>query len=81
VIKIVLDTNVLMSAVYWGGYPGQVLDTWHEGGIKLVISSDIINEYSRIGDSLSKKYPGTDISRLIELITIKSELVASKPRP
>lgn len=29
-IKIVLDTNVLMSGIFWSGPPSQILLAWQE---------------------------------------------------
>lgn len=58
--RIVLDTNVLMSGIFWSGPPAKILSAWHEKRLQLVISPDILNEYIRVGDILSKKY--TDIN-------------------
>ncbi len=77
-IRIVLDTNVFMSGVFWGGYPSKILDAWHDKKVKIVVSPEIIDEYIRIGNELSKKYFATDVLQFIELITIYGELVTPK---
>jgi len=80
VIKLVLDTNVLMSGIFWSGAPEQILNAWHVGKIKFIISPEILNEYVRVANILSKKYPGVDdVSPLIDLITIHGELVSPVP--
>ncbi|NLU49333.1 MAG: putative toxin-antitoxin system toxin component, PIN family [Syntrophomonadaceae bacterium] len=42
--RIVMDTNVLVSAIGWGGLPGRILDSCIVGKIALSISTDIIEE-------------------------------------
>lgn len=33
-IKLVLDTNVLVSGIFWPGVPAKIIDAWHEKTIK-----------------------------------------------
>ena len=73
-IRIVLDTNVLMSGVFWSGPPSRIIHAWHKNKLKFVISPEILEEYKRVGDILSKKYPSIDVNPIIDLITIGSEL-------
>lgn len=73
-IRIILDTNVLMSGIFWSGKPSRILFAWHEKKIKFVISPEILDEYMRVGDILSKKYTGIDVLPIIDLIVIESEL-------
>ena len=73
-IRIVLDTNVFMSGIFWSGNPGKILDAWSNSKIKLIFSKEILDEYIRVGAILSKKYPGVDIAPFIDLLTIYGEL-------
>lgn len=73
-IRIVLDTNVFMSGIFWAGNPGKILDAWGNQKIKLIFSKEILDEYIRVGKILSKKYSGVDISPFIDLLTIYGEL-------
>lgn len=43
-IKVVLDTNVLISAVLFGGKPRQVLEKAIRGEVRLCISDPILDE-------------------------------------
>ncbi len=47
--KIVLDTNVLMSGIFWSGPPAKILDAWQERKIDIILSPEILDEYIRIG--------------------------------
>jgi putative PIN family toxin of toxin-antitoxin system len=73
-VKIVLDTNVFVSGIFWSGPPYQILKAWQSGQISLVLSQEILDEYDRVSKSLSHKYPGIDLSAFIELVTINAEL-------
>ena len=43
-IKVVLDTNVLISAIVLGGKPRKVLEAAIKGKIQLALSEEIIAE-------------------------------------
>jgi len=80
-IKIVLDTNVLMSAIFWAGTPSKILDAWQERRLKLVISPNILEEYIRVGEILEKKYSSMNLQSLIDRIAIESELFSPSLLP
>ena len=44
-MKVILDTNVLASGIFWGGVPLKVIDLWHTQKIEVLASEDILNEY------------------------------------
>ncbi len=46
-IKVVLDTNVLVSS-FFGGNPRKVVDLWKNGDITLCLSRPIIDEYVEV---------------------------------
>ncbi|TLY46555.1 MAG: putative toxin-antitoxin system toxin component, PIN family [Gammaproteobacteria bacterium] len=72
--KLVLDTNVFVSGIFWSGPPAKILNAWHEKKIKIVCSLEILDEYSRVSDILLKKYPSVDIAPFINLMIRDSEL-------
>lgn len=45
--KVVLDTNILISALGWKGKPNQVFDKAVKGEVELVISDKQFNELSK----------------------------------
>ena len=49
-MKVVLDTNVFISGVFFSGPPYQILKAWREGKIQLVVSEKIFEEYVRVGE-------------------------------
>ncbi len=74
-MKIVLDTNVLMSGMFFSGPPHEILKLWRDGQIELLISDAIFEEYQRVGLVLAKKYPGIDISSFLNLIQRRAILI------
>jgi putative PIN family toxin of toxin-antitoxin system len=48
VIRVVLDTNVLVSGLLFEGSPGKVLDLFKTGPIRLTMSHAILDELLRV---------------------------------
>ena len=74
-MKIVLDTNVLISGIFFSGPPYQILKAWQEGKVEIAISEDILTEYQRVTEELSKQFPSVDIEQILKLLTINAEIV------
>lgn len=47
-IKVVLDTNVYISAIAIGGKPEEIIDLAREGLVEVYISKPILREIERI---------------------------------
>lgn len=41
-MKIVLDTNVFISGIFFSGPPAQILKAWKEQKIQIVLSKEIL---------------------------------------
>lgn len=72
--KVVLDTNVYISAVLFGGNPEEIRKLSKEGKIEVLISEAIISE---IADVLRRKFnwESWQISQLIDDIREVSTLI------
>ena len=80
-MKVVLDTNVLLSAILFGGTPGRLLDAWRAGQVELVMSPDIVDEYVRVGERLNERYPDVEIQPIVALVVQNATMVPSVPLP
>jgi putative PIN family toxin of toxin-antitoxin system len=82
-VKVVLDTNVVVSGIFFSGPPREILHSWIRGKIQLLITPEIFEEYQRVAAELNRKYPSIEIRRILELILVGSEVVvaAALPRP
>ena len=74
-MKVVLDTNVFISGIFFSGSPAQILKAWKEQKIQIVLSKEILDEYQRVAGELSAKFPSVNIEPIIELLTIYGEVV------
>jgi uncharacterized protein len=77
-MKIVLDTNVFISGIFFRGPPSQILKFWRESKLVIVLTQQILEEYQRVGQGISIKYPSINIEAIIELFTIFGEFVQTK---
>ncbi len=46
--SVVIDTNVIVSALLFGGKPGELIRLWKAGQIQPLISREISEEYLRV---------------------------------
>ena len=52
-VRVVIDTNVYISAIFWGGKPRMIIDLARDNKIQVIISEDIEQE---ILDKLTTKF-------------------------
>ena len=78
-MKVILDTNVLVSGIFFSGPPFQILKAWRDKKLQLVSSPDILVEYRRVAAILGEKYSQVDISPVLDLLTVNSDIVAAPP--
>ncbi len=76
-MRVVVDTNVLMSGIFFGGVPGRILGAWVDGKLDLALSPDILEEYRRVGAELGARYPerGTALAPVLALVAMNAILV------
>lgn len=43
-MRVIIDTNVLISGIFLGGPPAKILEAWRGGELKLVVSPEILEE-------------------------------------
>ena len=76
-----MDTNVLISAIFFGGTPGRILELWREGKLKLAVSPDVVNEYEQVSRRLAERHPAVDPTVVLGLIVLNTEVVTDVPLP
>ena len=47
-MKITVDTNILISATFWDGASAEIIDKVEDKKVDLVLSGEIIKEYSEV---------------------------------
>lgn len=78
-MKLVLDTNVLVSGIFWGGRPGKLLDDWVAGHHVLLVTPPILLEYSRVISELSATHDPVLALRWSRLLTETGVMVIPVP--
>ena len=58
-MRIIIDTNVVISGVFFGGYPYKVIESVITNKCKAFANLDIIKEYQEIVDKIVHKKGGT----------------------
>ncbi len=74
-MRIVFDTNVVMSASFWRGAPFDCLAAWAEGRCEAAVSPVLLAEYHETFDELQLEYPGRHPVAWVEALTEAATLV------
>ena len=78
-MKLVVDTNVFISGIFFTGPPHEILNAWRRGKVELVASPEILEEYRETGEELASEFPGTDLAPWLELLAVKATVVEASP--
>ena len=66
-LRVVLDTNVLVSGLaYPGSLPGRIVHAWRQGGLDVVLSRHILDELARVLPQLPRL--GLSVTEIRDLI-------------
>jgi uncharacterized protein len=73
--KLVLDSNVLISALVFGGKPGEILELAVKGLIEVAVSDDILEEVGGVLGGKKFQYPAKAVRALINELEDLADLV------
>lgn len=76
-MNVVIDTNVLISGIFWNGSPRKFLSLVFRQDIKPYATIDMMTEYCRIIDKIAKKRPDIAAkwkSQIAKVMTIIEKL-------
>ena len=76
-MKAVLDTNVVMSAIFFGGDPRVIVRAAISRRLELVVTKAVLTEYREVAERLSAVYPGVKYRR--PLAILESHLTLVRP--
>ena len=86
--RIVADTNVVISATFWRGYPRAIFDLARQGHVTLLSSPPIEAElirvlsYPKFGLNAAELLPIlNDIRRIVEFVDVRSRLAVIQEDP
>ena len=81
-LRIVLDTNVLLSGIaYPASVPGKILAAWRHGSINVLLSPYILDELRRVLPRLAHRHGLTsaEIEDLVDVLSIQAEVIEPLP--
>jgi uncharacterized protein len=81
-LRIVLDTNVLLSGItYPASIPGKIMAAWRHGSVEVILSALILDELRRILPRLTGRHCLTtaEIDDLVDILSIQAEVIEPLP--
>jgi putative PIN family toxin of toxin-antitoxin system len=80
-LRVVLDTNVLVSGfTYPGSIPGRIMSAWRHGSLDVVLSHHILDEMARILPRLSRaKLSSAEIRDLVDSLMFLADVIEPGP--
>lgn len=75
-MRVVLDTNVLVSALFFGGVPRLVLEAWSDDRFELMLTPAIFDEYLATCARLAASRPELEYAEMLATIVGHGTLIA-----
>lgn len=73
--RVVLDTNVVVSACFWHGPSWQCLEAWASGRFIALVSPPMLTEYAEVFERLRQRYPDKPRVDWVSALRDDAELV------
>lgn len=77
-MRIVIDTNVVASAIFFGGRPRDLLEELFNKRIDAVVSPEILAEYKETFEELCARYPQKTVRVPLTEIAAACQIVLPK---
>jgi len=74
-VRVVFDTNVVVSASFWRGAPFDCLAAWAQGRCEAAVSPALLAEYHETIEELSLEYPRRPPVKWADALTDAATLV------
>ena len=81
-LRVVLDTNVLLSGIaYPASVPGKILAAWRHGSVEVLLSAYILDELRRVLPRLAHRHGLTSAENddLVDALSIQAEVIDPLP--
>ncbi len=81
-LRVVLDTNVLLSGIaYPASVPGKIMTAWRHGSVDVLLSAYILSELRRVLPRLTRRHGLTsaEIEDLVDALSIQAEVIEPLP--
>ena len=81
-LRVVLDTNVLLSGIaYPASVPRKIMAAWRHGSVDVLLSTYILDELRRVLPRLARRHGLTaaEIEDLVDALSIQAEVIEPLP--
>jgi putative PIN family toxin of toxin-antitoxin system len=81
-LRVVLDTNVLLSGIaYPASVPGKIISAWRHGSVDVLLSAYILDELRRVLPRLEHRHGLSlaEIEDLVDALSIQAEVIEPLP--
>lgn len=81
-LRVVLDTNVLLSGIaYPSSVPGKIMSAWRQGSVEVLLSVYILEELRRALPRLAHRHglAEAEINDLVDALSIQAEVIEPLP--
>jgi len=76
-VRAVLDTNVVISAIFFGGMPLKIVRAAFAKKVELVASRAVLREYREVAERLHAQFPFVNYRRPLSIL--ESKLIIVRP--
>lgn len=76
-MRAVLDTNVVISAIFFGGMPLKIVRAAFAKKVELVASRAVLREYREVAERLHARFPFVNYRRPLSIL--ESKLIIVRP--
>jgi putative PIN family toxin of toxin-antitoxin system len=80
-VRVILDTNIFVSGIFFSGPPARILEAWRDGKIQIVVSEAILEEYRTVGMRLGVDFKGVDIEPFLNLVSLTARMYGAPALP
>jgi putative PIN family toxin of toxin-antitoxin system len=80
-MKVILDTNVFISAIFFSGPPSRILSAWLDDEFDLVVSTGILEEYRKVAGRIGARFPEVEVGLVLDRIALHALLVVPAKLP
>jgi len=77
-MKVVIDTNVIISGIFWTGAPYEIINRWRQKQLTVICSEEVLSELLDV--LLEFKMPDTQIAAWKDFIIQNSLTVSPKTK-
>ena len=76
-MRIVIDTNIVASAIFFGGRPRELLELLLQHELSAFVTQEIIDEYQGTIEYLQSKYPSRRITTPLTQIIAACNMISA----